>query len=106
MILDVRKSSTIKKDTASLEIFYMDLSGDFPTDNTMASSAETIKNVVIPAGIPVIAGEAGICSAGVATLSISYYDIGRKTGEMAKFQIHLCLSCLSSFQYLMQCHNQ
>lgn len=54
-----------------------------PTDNTMASSAETIKNVVIPAGIPVIAGEAGICSAGVATLSISYYDIGRKTGEMA-----------------------
>lgn len=29
MILDVRKSSTIKKDTASLEIFYMDLSGDY-----------------------------------------------------------------------------
>lgn len=54
-----------------------------PTDNTMASSAETIKNVVIPAGIPVIAGEAGLCAAGVATLSISYYSIGRKTGEMA-----------------------
>jgi len=54
-----------------------------PTDNTMASSAETIKNIVLPAGIPVIAGEAGLCSAGVATLSISYYSLGYKTGEMA-----------------------
>ena len=33
-----------------------------PTDNTMASSTETIKNIVVPAGIPVIAGEEGICS--------------------------------------------
>ena len=40
--------------------------------------------MVIPAGVPVIAGESGICSGcGVATLSISYYDIGYKTGEMA-----------------------
>ncbi len=55
-----------------------------PTDNTMASSTETIKNIVVPAGIPVIAGEEGICSGcGVATLSISYYDLGCKTGEMA-----------------------
>lgn len=54
-----------------------------PTDNTMASSAETIKNIAIPAGIPMIAGEAGICSAGIATLSISYYDLGYQTGEMA-----------------------
>lgn len=55
-----------------------------PTDNTMASSTETIKNIVVPAGIPVIAGEKGICSGcGVATLSISYYDLGCKTGEMA-----------------------
>lgn len=54
-----------------------------PTDNTMASSAETIKNVAIPAGIPMIAGEAGICSAGIATLSIDYYSLGYKTGEMA-----------------------
>jgi putative ABC transport system substrate-binding protein len=54
-----------------------------PTDNVMASSAETIKNVVIPAGIPLIAGEAGICAAGVATLSIDYYSLGYKTGEMA-----------------------
>ncbi|MGN1340439.1 MAG: ABC transporter substrate-binding protein [Oscillospiraceae bacterium] len=55
-----------------------------PTDNTMASSTETIKNIVVPAKIPVIAGEEGICSGcGVATLSISYEDLGRATGEMA-----------------------
>lgn len=54
-----------------------------PTDNTFASSVETIKNVVVPAGIPLFAGEAGLCAAGVATLSISYYDIGKITGEMA-----------------------
>lgn len=55
-----------------------------PTDNTMASSTETVKNIVVPAGIPVIAGEEGICSGcGVATLSISYYDLGYTTGEMA-----------------------
>ena len=55
-----------------------------PTDNTMASSTETIKNIVVPAGIPVIAGEEGICrGCGVATLSISYEDLGRATGEMA-----------------------
>lgn len=54
-----------------------------PTDNTMASSAETIKNVAIPAGIPMVAGEQGICAAGIATLSIDYYSLGCKTGEMA-----------------------
>jgi putative ABC transport system substrate-binding protein len=55
-----------------------------PTDNTAASNTEAIANVVLPAGVPVVAGEEGICSGcGVATLSISYYDIGYKTGEMA-----------------------
>ena len=55
-----------------------------PTDNTAAAYKETIGNVVIPAAIPVIAGEEGICAGcGVATLTISYYDIGYKTGEMA-----------------------
>lgn len=55
-----------------------------PTDNTMASNVEIVKNIAVPAGIPVIAGEEGICSGcGVATLSISYYDIGYKAGEMA-----------------------
>ncbi|MGN0602931.1 MAG: ABC transporter substrate-binding protein [Oscillospiraceae bacterium] len=55
-----------------------------PTDNTMASNTEIIKNICVPAGIPVIAGEEGICKGcGVATLSISYYDLGTTTGEMA-----------------------
>lgn len=61
-----------------------------PTDNTLASCTETVYNVVNPAKIPVIAGEEGICGGtadnkgcGVATLSISYYDIGRISGEMA-----------------------
>lgn len=55
-----------------------------PTDNTMASNTEVINNVCQPAGVPIIAGEEGICSGcGVATLSISYYDIGYKAGEMA-----------------------
>ena len=55
-----------------------------PTDNTAAAYTETIANVLIPAGIPAVVGEEGICSGcGVATLTISYYDIGYKTGEMA-----------------------
>lgn len=55
-----------------------------PTDNTAASNTEAIANVVLPAGVPVIAGEEGIAKGcGVATLSISYYDLGYTTGEMA-----------------------
>ncbi len=55
-----------------------------PTDNTAAAYTETIANVVLPAKTPVVAGEEGICAGcGVATLTISYYDIGYKTGEMA-----------------------
>ena len=54
-----------------------------PTDNTAASNAEIINNICLPAKVPVIAGEEGICSGcGVATLSIDYYDIGYKAGEM------------------------
>ena len=54
-----------------------------PTDNTMAANVDIIKNVAVPAGIPVIAGEEGICQGALATLSISYYDIGQAAGEMA-----------------------
>lgn len=55
-----------------------------PTDNTAASNTEVINNICLPAKVPVIAGEEGICKGcGVATLSISYYDIGYITGEMA-----------------------
>lgn len=55
-----------------------------PTDNKAADNTEAINNVAEPAGVPIIAGEAGICKGcGIATLSISYYDLGYKTGEMA-----------------------
>ena len=55
-----------------------------PTDNTAAAYTETIANVVLPAGVPVVAGESGICSGcGVATLCINYYDLGYTTGKMA-----------------------
>ena len=55
-----------------------------PTDNTAASNAELINSIALPAKTPIIAGEENICkNCGIATLSISYYDIGTKTGEMA-----------------------
>ncbi|MDE7362695.1 MAG: ABC transporter substrate-binding protein [Oscillospiraceae bacterium] len=55
-----------------------------PTDNTFANAAETVKNVVVPAGVPVVAGEEGICGGcGTVTLSISYESMGRAAGEMA-----------------------
>ena len=50
----------------------------------MAQNTEAINNIALPAGTPIIAGEEGICKGcGVATLSISYYDLGYTTGEMA-----------------------
>lgn len=55
-----------------------------PTDNTAASCTEAINNVAEPAGVPIIAGEEGICAGcGVASLSINYYDLGVTTGKMA-----------------------
>lgn len=58
-----------------------------PTDNTVAANTSLIKSACYPASgkvVPVIAGEEGICTGcGIATLSISYYNLGVKTGEMA-----------------------
>ena len=55
-----------------------------PTDNAAAAATETIYGVCSAAGKPVIAGEEGICKGcGVATLSISYYDLGVTTAKMA-----------------------
>ena len=55
-----------------------------PTDNTVAENTGIIDNICEPKKIPVIAGEEGICSGcGIATLSISYYDLGYTTGKMA-----------------------
>jgi putative tryptophan/tyrosine transport system substrate-binding protein len=55
-----------------------------PTDNTAASNMTIISNVCEGVNLPVICGEEGMCSAGgLATVSISYYDIGYLCGEMA-----------------------
>lgn len=55
-----------------------------PTDNTVASNTEMINSVAEDAGVPIIAGEEGICKGcGIATLSIDYYSIGYRAGEMA-----------------------
>lgn len=55
-----------------------------PTDNAVANATGIVDGVCRPAGVPIIAGEAGICGGcGVATLSISYYDLGVATGKMA-----------------------
>ena len=55
-----------------------------PTDNTVANNATAIDSICRPAKVPVIAGESGICAGcGIATMSIDYYDLGYKTGEMA-----------------------
>lgn len=55
-----------------------------PTDNTAASNTEIINNIAEPAKTPIITGEEGICKGcGIATLSISYYELGKITGEMA-----------------------
>ena len=71
-------SSVVTNAVADSDVIYV------PTDNTAASNTELINNICLPAKVPVIACEEGICSGcGVATLSISYYDLGKATGEMA-----------------------
>lgn len=71
-------SSVVTNAISSVDVIYI------PTDNTAASNTELINNICLPAGVPIIAGEEGICAGcGVATLSISYYDLGVATGKMA-----------------------
>ena len=54
-----------------------------PTDNTVANNTGVVDNIC-HGKVPVFVGEEGICSGcGVATLSISYYDLGVTTGQMA-----------------------
>lgn len=71
-------SSVVTAACAACDALYI------PTDNTAASCAETIGNIVREKRIPVFTGEenpAKVC--GVASLTISYYDLGVTTGKMA-----------------------
>lgn len=55
-----------------------------PTDNTLANNMEIVKNVTVPAGVPSFGGAEQMCAEGaLSTLSISYYDLGVRAGEMA-----------------------
>lgn len=55
-----------------------------PTDNTVASSIESVVKVAEENAIPVVAGEAGMVERGaLATLGIDYERLGRQTAEMA-----------------------
>lgn len=71
-------ASVVTTACAEVDVLYI------PTDNTMASNTGIVNNIAEPAKVPVVAGEVGICKGcGVATLSIDYYSIGKKAGEMA-----------------------
>lgn len=71
-------SSVVTAACGAADVLYI------PTDNTAASCAETIGNIVRELKVPVFTGEenpAKVC--GVASLTISYYDLGVQTGKMA-----------------------
>lgn len=55
-----------------------------PTDNILASSMPLVSSITNPAGLPVIVGEQGMVEGGgLASVAISYTDIGEITGQMA-----------------------
>ena len=55
-----------------------------PTDNTIAAAMPTVAAAAVPAGIPVICGEAGMVEAGgVATYALDYYNLGKMTAQQA-----------------------
>ena len=71
-------SAVTTKASSESDVIYV------PTDNTVANNTAIIDSICRADKTPIIAGEAGICGGcGVATLSISYYDLGYATGKMA-----------------------
>ena len=71
-------AAVAEKAAAESDVIYV------PTDNTIANGASVVRGICEAAKVPVIAGEEGICAGcGVATLSISYEELGKITGEMA-----------------------
>lgn len=76
---DTNDMSTVVRDAADWsDAIYV------PTDNTVADNTGIVDGICRPAKIPVFAGEESICKGcGIATLSISYYELGEATGRMA-----------------------
>ena len=55
-----------------------------PTDNTCADNTNLIDSICRPEELPIICGEEGLCAGcGIASLSIDYFNLGLKTGQMA-----------------------
>lgn len=71
--------AVVNKAVSESDVIYI------PTDNTAASNGGIIQAACTEADVPIIAGEEGIFTktGAVATLSISFYEIGEKAGEMA-----------------------
>ncbi len=71
-------SSVLNGNINNIDVLYV------PTDNTAASCTSVINAVCSSHSVPVVAGEEGLCKGcGAVTLSISYYNLGVKTGQMA-----------------------
>lgn len=70
--------TVVEKAVAESDVLYE------PTDNLVAANMEIIKNAAVPAGVPVICGEESMCKAGgLASYSLSYYNVGYEAGLMA-----------------------
>ena len=55
-----------------------------PTDNTFASTMATVGQISEQKKVPVIVGEAGMCTGGgLATVGLDFYQLGLQTGEFA-----------------------
>lgn len=70
--------SVLAANVTGLDVLYI------PTDNTAANNTNIIDAVCRPMGLPIVAGEENIAKGcGVASLSIDYFRLGFKTGQMA-----------------------
>ena len=70
--------SVLQANIAGLDVLYI------PTDNTCADNTNVIDAVCRPAHLPIVCGEENLCKGcGVASLSIDYFNLGVKTGQMA-----------------------
>ena len=71
-------SSVVTSACSQADVIYI------PTDNLFAENMEAVKNITVPEKVPVICGEGGMVnSGGTATVSIDYYTLGYRAGEMA-----------------------
>ena len=70
--------SVLSAKVSDLDVLYV------PTDNVCADNVSVIDAICRPIKLPVICGEENLCKGcGVATLSIDYFNLGKKTGQMA-----------------------